>query len=96
MNHSTQATARPASVPPRFQPQHDTDGTLLFWGADLVVSDELEAEAVKYPAGPEHTFYNLRLEVEEVTAEDIRAVLDRVCAWWAAQESHLDGTDVAR
>lgn len=96
MNHCTCTPSRPANIPPRFQPQCDTDGSLMFWGADLVVSEELEAEAVKYPADPSVTLFSARLHVEEGTAEEIRAALDRLCTWWQSQEAHLDGTEAAR
>lgn len=96
MSQTTATPTSPANVPPRFKPQHDSDGSLMFWGADLVSDDDLYAEAVKYPGTPDDTRYNLELTVTEGTTEDMRAALDRLCAWWAAQEAHLDVAEVAR
>lgn len=96
MFQTINAPARPANVPPRFRAECDTDGSLLFWGADLVAEDDFYAESVRYPRAPEDTRYNLELTITEGTSEEIRAALDRLCAWWASQEAHLDGTEVTR
>ncbi|WP_330446439.1 hypothetical protein [Kocuria rhizophila] len=96
MSQTTNAPARPANVPPRFSAECDSDGSFMLWGADLVAEDDFEAEAVKYPAAPDITRYSVALRVEEGTAEETRAALGRLCAWWASQEAHLDGAEVAR
>lgn len=96
MTHATVTPSRPANVPPRFRAECDTDGSLMFWGADLVAEDDFYAESVKYPRAPEDTRYNLELTITEGTSEEIRAALDRLCRWWASQEANLDGTEVAR
>lgn len=93
MSHDTQH-ARPAGIPPRFNPVYDTDGTIFYWVADCHEDEALSAEAMRRTGGDATTRYNLSLSLQEATSAETREAVLALLNWWIRQESHLDGTEV--
>lgn len=98
MNHSTATPARPANLPPRFQPVLDPlhSREVSHFEADVRATEHLAATAAVDADGRRGVRYFLQLDVTDATATEVRDALAAALDWWAAQESHLDGAEVAR
>ncbi|MEX5268123.1 hypothetical protein [Kocuria sp. CPCC 204721] len=97
MSQTTVTPTRPANVPPRFAPVLDPlqPREVIHFEADARTTDHLKASAVLDADGRRGVRYFLRLNLEDATATEIRAALDEALEWWTAQETHLDGAEVA-
>lgn len=97
MNHSSNAPARPANIPPRFAPVPDplNPRTVAHFEADARATDHLTASAVMDADGRRGVRYFLQLGVEDATATEVRDALAAALDWWTAQEAHLDAVEVA-
>lgn len=98
MSQTTATPISPANVPPRFAPVPDPlhPREVSHYEADVRATDYLTASAAVDADGRRGVRYFLQLDVEDASATEIRAALDEALDWWAAQEGHLDGAEVAR
>lgn len=75
------------SVPARFRQVHESDASLYL--ANEHRSRHIEAEEVVLPHKSLEPAYNLRIDLEETSIEEVRDAIEEALAWLHRVEAHL-------